>query len=606
MNSRFFESRSGLATALLMTAFLILAASGCATTGAMRDARKAERRQNHDRAIIEYSKVLRLNPEDKEARIGLSRAKHRASLAHFARARRLITRNELDEALIEYQIAFELNPSSGDIELELESTKNKLKAKLAVNRNSLTKLESLIAKARNLPPPGLSLPDDAKLPDSLVFREAGSRDVFTALARFANVNITFDQTFTDIPISIDLRNTAFEDALDSVTKTTGNFYRVTAPRTITIIPDTPSKRREYTDEIVQTFYLSNADLKETIDLLRIVIDARRVAPLEATNAITIKDTPERVAAAARIITAIDKARPEVVIDVELLEVDRRSLREYGLQVASSDQNGISGQLGINREGLSIDNFLSLTQSDVFISNLPSLFYRLLKNDTSTRTLANPHLRTSEGLPAQARFGERVPVPVTTFAPIATGGVAQQPITSFNYENIGVNIDITPRTHHNDDVSLTMQLEISSISGTGFGGLPTFGSRSINTTIRLKDGETSMLAGLIRDDERNVLSGIPGLSSLPLVGRLFAYNKTETQETDIILTLTPHIIRALNLTEADLLPFRFGKESGPVLTGLQTIPARQIQSLPQDQRPETRSETPSTPASKTNPIRPPQK
>ena len=606
MNSRFFESRAGSATSLLMTAFLILAASGCATTGAMRDARKAERRQNHDRAIIEYSKVLRLNPEDKEARIGLSRAKHRASLAHFARARRLITRNELDEALIEYQIAFELNPSSGDIELELESTKNKLKAKLAVNRNSLTKLESLVTKARNLPLPRLSLPDDAKLPDSLVFREAGSRDVFTALARFANVNITFDQTFTDIPISIDLRNTAFEDALDSVTKTTGNFYRVTAPRTITIIPDTPSKRREYADEIVQTFYLSNADLKETIDLLRIVIDARRVAPLEATNAITIKDTPERVAAAARIITAIDKARPEVVIDVELLEVDRRSLREYGLQVASSDQNGISGQLGINREGLSIDNFLSLTQSDVFISNLPSLFYRLLKNDTSTRTLANPHLRTSEGLPAQARFGERVPVPVTTFAPIATGGVAQQPITSFNYENIGVNIDITPRTHHNDDVSLTMQLEISSISGTGFGGLPTFGSRSINTTIRLKDGETSMLAGLIRDDERNVLSGIPGLSSLPLIGRLFAYNKTETQETDIILTLTPHIIRALNLTEADLLPFRFGKESGPVLTELQTIPARQIQSLPQDQRPETRSETPSAPASKTNPIRPPQK
>ena len=606
MNSRFFESRSGLATIVLITAFLVLAVSGCATTSAMRDARKAEQRQNHDRAIVEYSKVLRLNPEDKEARIGLARAKHRASLAHFARARRLTAKNELDEALIEYQIAFELNPSNGDIELELESTRNKLKAKLAVNRNGLTELESLVTKARNSPPPGLSLPDDAKLPDSLVFREAGSRDVFTALARFANVNMTFDQTFTDIPISIDLRNITFGDALDSVTKTTGNFYRVTAPRTITIIPDTPAKRREYANEIVQTFYLSNADLKETIDLLRIVIDARRVAPLEATNAITIKDTPERVAAASRIITAIDKARPEVVIDVELLEVDRRSLREYGLQVASSDQNGISGQLGINREGLSIDNFLSLTQSDVFISNLPSLFYRLLKNDTSTRTLANPHLRTSEGLPAQARFGERVPVPVTTFAPIATGGVAQQPITSFNYENIGVNIDITPRTHHDGNVSLTMQLEISSISGTGFGGLPTFGSRSINTTIRLKDGETSMLAGLIRDDERDVLSGIPGLSSLPLVGRLFAYNRTETQETDIILTLTPHIIRVLNLTEADLLPFRFGKESGPIFTELQTAPARQPQSLPQNQSPETNPKTPSTPASKTNPIRPPQK
>ena len=176
-------------------------------------------------------------------------------------------------------------------------------------------------------------------------------------------------------------------------------------------------------------------------------------------------------------------------------------------------------------------------------------------------LANPHLRTSEGLPAQARFGERVPVPVTTFAPIATGGVDQQPITSFNYENIGVNIDITPRTHHNDDVSLALQVEISSISGTGFGGLTTFASRLINTTIRLKDGETNMLAGLIRDDERTTLAGVPGLSDIPLIGRLFAYNKIESQQTDIILTLTPHIVRVLDLTEADLRPFKVGRDSG---------------------------------------------
>ena len=275
-------------------------------------------------------------------------------------------------------------------------------------------------------------------------------------------------------------------------------------------------------------------------------------------------------AASKIIRAIDKARPELIIDVELLEVNRTKLREYGLQIASPGQPGISGQVDINQEGMTLQALRNLTQADVFLTGLPSLYYRLLKNDTNTRVLANPHLRTSEGLAAQARFGDRVPVPVTTFAPIATGGVNQQPITSYNYENIGVNIDITPRTHHDDDVSLGLKVEISAISGSGFGGLPTFANRSITTTIRLKDGETNMLAGLIRDDERKVLSGIPGLSDIPVIGKLFAYNKLETQETDIILTLTPHIVRVLDLSESDLRPFRVGRDTGQPIGDLPPV------------------------------------
>ncbi len=244
-------------------------------------------------------------------------------------------------------------------------------------------------------------------------------------------------------------------------------------------------------------------------------------------------------------------------------MNRSKLKEYGLQVASPDTSptGISGQASVNRSGLTLRDLTNLTQADVLMTGLPDLYYRLLKTDTATRMLANPHLRTSEGLPAEAHFGERVPVPVTTFAPIASGGVNQQPITSYNYENIGVNIDITPRTHHDDDVSLALKVDISSISGTGYGGLPTFGNRSISTTIRLKDGETNMLAGLIRDDERKVLSGVPGLSDMPVIGRLFAYNHNESQETDIILTLTPHIVRVLDLTEADLRPFLVDSDLG---------------------------------------------
>ncbi|MBI3048264.1 MAG: hypothetical protein HYY76_08115, partial [Acidobacteria bacterium] len=534
---------------------LAITIAGCATTGAVRAGRQAELAQDFDRAVIEYTRALQADPDDRDARQGLERARLRAAQDHYTRGRRHHAGGRLEEALVELQTAAELNPSDPTTNELLDKVRAELRAKVAVAREGKTELETLIERSRTLQPPGLELPADVRLPASLSFRDASSRDVYIALARFANVNIVFDPQFRDQPVTIDLRNATFEEALSALSTATRNFYRVTAQRTITVIPDTPAKRTEYEEEIVRTFYLSNADVKETLDLLRIVIDNRRLAPITATNALSIKDTPERVAAAGRLIAAIDKARPEVIIDVELLEIDRTRLREYGLQIASSGAAGTSGAADANRDELTLRDVRSLSQADIFMTNLPALFYRLLKSDSNTRTLANPQLRTSEGMTASARFGERVPVPVTTFAPIATGGVAQQPITSFNYENIGVNIDIMPRTHHDDEVSLALKILVSSISGTGFGGLPTFGNREISTVIRLRDGETNLLAGLIRDDERNVAAGVPGLSDLPVVGRLFAHNRRETQETDIVLTLTPRIVRVLDLSEEDLRPFR---------------------------------------------------
>jgi general secretion pathway protein D len=298
-----------------------------------------------------------------------------------------------------------------------------------------------------------------------------------------------------------------------------------------------------------------------------------------------------------LIAAIDKARPEVVIDVELLEVDRTRLREFGLQVASPGSDGISGTIDANREGLTLQDLSNLTRADVFVTGVPGVYYRLLKNDSNTRILANPQLRTSEGMAAQAKFGEEVPVPVTVFAPIASGGINQQPITSFNYRNIGVNIDITPRTHHDDEVSLTLKIELSSISGTGTGataGLPTFASRQITSTIRLKDGQTNMLAGLIRDEERTVLAGVPGLIDLPLIGRLFARNKKESLQTDIILTLTPHIVRTLDVTEADLRPFRMGR-SGGTAGAVAPVERPGIQQPPRDPGIMPGGSTPAAPA-----------
>jgi general secretion pathway protein D len=593
------NSRRPLQLATIVMA-LTLALSACATTGSMTTARNAEARQDYDSAVAEYTRILRENPDHKDARLGLERAKVRASQDHFARGRRLAATGKLEEALVEYQIAAELTPASTEIQTELRVVRGQLRTKVAVREDGKTRLEAIIDRSMVAPLPGADLPEGVSLPESLVFREASARDIFSAIGKFTNISVAFDPTFRDQVISIDLRNAPLSQALTSVASATRSFWKVTTPQTVTIIPDTQAKRREYEEEVVRTFYLSNADLKETIDILRIVVDARRLAAMTATNAITIKDTPERVTAAGRIITAIDKARPEVVIDVELLEVARAHLQEYGLQIASpgNPPTGINGQVDINADGFTLRDLQSLTSADVYLTNLPALYYRLLKTDGATRVLANPQLRTTEGVAAQARFGERVPVPVTTFAPIAQGGVQTQPITSFNYENIGVNIDITPRTHHDDAVSLAVKIELSSISGTGFGGLPTFGNRSINTTIRLKDGETNMLAGLIRDDERESLAGIPGLSDIPLIGRLFAYNHKETQQTDIILTLTPRIVRVLELTETDLAAFRVGRDGA---TGGVDLPPLPI-PVPQPQRPPAAQPPP--PPGGTDPAPPP--
>src|SRR5476651_1551209 len=364
----------GLAALLAICLF----SAGCAASGALRRGSDAEHRQDYDLAVVEYAKALRLHPEDGNTRAALERSKLRASQDHFSRGRRLVAMGKLDQALVEYEVASELNPSNGELDDELRATRTKLRTRVAVAREGKTELQTLMDRTRDLPPPGMDLPAGVKMPASLTFRDATSREVFTAISRLANISLIFDSAFRDTPVTVDLRNASLDDALNTVAGATRTFFRVTAPKTIVVIPDTPAKRREYEEEIVRTFYLSNADLKETMDLLRMVLDARRISPTTATNALTIKDSPERIAAAARVITAIDKARPEVIIDVELIEVDRTKLQEYGLQIASPGSPGLNGAIGVNTPtaGISLQALRNLSQSDLLLASLPSLYYRL--------------------------------------------------------------------------------------------------------------------------------------------------------------------------------------------------------------------------------------
>jgi general secretion pathway protein D len=361
---------------------------------------------------------------------------------------------------------------------------------------------------------------------------------------------------------------------------------------------------------VKTLFLSNADLKETIDLLRIVLGARRVAPLPGANALTINDTPDKVAAAERIVDIVDKKRAEVMVEVEILEVNRNKLKEYGIEITSPPGgNGVAGAIfpsgtiteavrdnagnpifDRTRPATLDDNPYSV--SNLIVTALPGVIYRLLQSDTSSRLLANPQLRTMEGQTAQARFGDQVPVPVTVFSPIAQGGVAQQPVTSFEYKNVGVNIDITPRVHQDGEVTLILKLEISQV-GPLFQNLPTFNSRTVSSQIRLKDGETNIIAGLITDSERHSFTGLPGIANLPFLGKLFARNHDEGAQTDIVMTLTPHIIRRTMLTEEDLRSFSVGGETSPLIFEVPAIPSMPAQ-------PPRLTEPP-----RAEPIRPPQ-
>lgn len=538
---------------------LALTAAACASS-TLQQARNADALQDYDLAVARYARAVRENPDNAEAQRGLDVAKLRASDAHFERGRRLAAQGRHEDALLELQVATELNPANADAERDLQRVRVALREQLRADVGDETELQSLLARTYELSPAAHALPDTTLDADIATGPQSTARAVYLLIAELTDLSITFDAQFRDVPAPVSLRRgTSVAAALDAVGRATNTFYQVTAPATIVVVPDTPAARRAYIDDVVRQFTIQNADLKETIDALRIVTDARYVAPISGTNTILVRDTADRMPVIGRFLAAFDKARPEIVVNVEVLEVDRNRLQDYGLQLASAGSTGIDGVADVNRQGMTLQDLRNLAPADVLLTNIPALYYRLLKTDSRTRTLANPHIRMSDGMTGTANFGQRVPVPELRVAPITQGGLDIQPQTQFVYESIGVNIGMTPRTHPNDEVTLALDIELSSLGLPGFDGLPTFGSRHVTTSIRLRDGETNILAGLIREDERTERQNVPGLGDIPVLGHLFGRTRREANQTDVVIMLTPHIIRGLDLTEADLRPLRLPRE-----------------------------------------------
>jgi general secretion pathway protein D len=580
------------------TAVALTLTFGCVSFNAYERGRTSERQKDWDEAVLQYQKALEIDPENMRYRISFNRAKVEASRSHFEKGKTLraaaLTAKGGEQtrlaqlAATELETTVKLDPANQFAAVELEKAVTMIQeATRATSENiSIDELKRR-ASARNITkaaPPQLN-PTSIE-PISLSFpRETPVKDIYRALGNAFGINILFDQAVKDDRISIELRDVTAQQALERVMQAANNFYKALDEKTIIIVPDNPQARRDYEDLVIRTFYLSNGDAEQVTNVVRTMIEARNVFPLKALNAITIRDTADKVRIAEKIIQANDKAKSEVVVDVELLQLDLDKSRDLGFVIAGygNASPGVvqpmtrdaAGKLVALTGGTIAD--LQKLNSGLISFSIPNAAYTALKSASNSELLANPELRISEGEKATLHIGNRIPVPVSTFTSVATGGTTTgtyAPVTSYQYQDVGIKVSIEPRVHHNREVTLKMTVEVSNqgpdAPGTGSNGVaaqPTFATRTIESTIRLKDGETNFLAGLIQQTSTDSDQKTPFLGDIPVLGRLFTNNHRRTQRTDLVLTMTPHIIRIPDITDDDLAPLWVGTQSNLSFRGL---------------------------------------
>jgi len=551
----------------LLVSLSLISAAGCSSYGTYRDAQNAEQVEDWDQAVLYYLELIREEPQDLSYRAALMRAKSHASQFHFDLGKRFHEAGALERALIEYRQAVELDPTNQYAYSQLSKVRDEIEAR-DQNRGEVKTLAEMKREAQERASPPLLSPR-SKEPISLNFPNAVEiKDIYRALGKAYGINVLFDPNLKGSKIAIELTDVTAQDALEILMRAAQHFYKVLDEHTILIVADTPQNRRAYEDLVIRTFFLSNAETKDIMTMLRTLVDAKKIAINEQLNAIVIRDSVDRVRVAERIINANDKAKAEVVVDVELLLINSSKIRELGLSL-SNYSLGFGVDSGNENGSLAVSDLEFLNQNNWLVT-VPSFIVNFIKSDADAQVLARPQLRITEGEKASLHIGDRVPIPTTTFNTANTIGGNIIPVTSFQYTDIGIKIDVEPRVHHNLEISLKVKVEVSNLAGSveGTGGVaqPIIGTRNIDTVIRLKDGETNFLAGLLRTDEISGETGIPGLSDIPVIGRLFKNRETQFQSTDVILTLTPHIIRKSDITEEDLMPIWVGTESNITFRG----------------------------------------
>jgi general secretion pathway protein D len=580
---------------LLLVFIFGFLATGCATTHALKDtltaADELAAQGAWDEAVFKYAEVRKKDPGNLEYIIKYRRARAEAAHIHYNRGQEHLDEGNHEAALLEFQAALILNPALKAAEERIKKTKKLIDSlyyygkgveflraakkkeakdafKRAVSLNpeneaASSELEKLKTR-EGLVMDGYELDIKSTKPITLEFKDVGIKKIFNVISKLSGINFIFDSDVRDTKASILLKEATFKQALELILLTNKLKRKVVSDNTIVIYPATPQKSKQYEEMLIKVFYLTNIDAKNTVNLLRTMIKARDMFVHADLNAIVIRARPEAIELAQRILEAADLSDAEVMLTVDIMEINREKNRNLGIDYPNSvtlavPQETTVGIPGGSATGILLGDLGSLSSEDLLLSIPPGII-NFSADDFDGELLANPRIRVKNNEKASIHIGERVPTITTT---IITGGTTQENV---QYQDVGIKLDVEPTIRPNDEIDLKLRLEVSSISAeitTASGGVVfQIGTRNTDTTLRLSDGETQIIGGLIEDEERTTTVKVPGLGEIPVIGRLFASEDKTSLKTDILMAITPHILRRLEVPDEDVRSIWSGREDIP--------------------------------------------
>jgi general secretion pathway protein D len=505
-----------------------------------------ERAVGHlDAAQAIYERVLKIDPDNGNAKIALdSLAMDKRHEVMLEEARGHFAKGDLDAAQAALKPIFLENPKYGQASL--------LKRQIDEQTTKVQMAEP-------------SLKGKFKKPVSLQFRDANIKMVFEALSRTSGINVLLDKDVkADIKTSIFVKDVSVEDAIDLILMQSQLEKRVLNDSTIYIYPNTPAKAKDFQDLKIRSFHLVNADPKQMLTMIKTLLKTKDIFVHEKTNSLVMRDTPDAIHLAEKLIADQDIADPEVMLEVEILEISRSRLSELGVKFPSQLSFSVPGVTAGTPPvtNLSLDNLRHVNGSNILVSPAPTLTLNAMLQDSDTNILSSPRLRVRNREKAKIMIGERVPIINNTSTPSGTGTVVTSTVT---YQDVGLTLNVEPEIHLDREVSIKVGLEVSSlglaVNNTSTGSqVFRVGTRSTSTALSLRDGETQILAGLITDEDRSTANKVPALGQMPLLGHLFSSDNGNKTKTEIVLSITPHIVGNFKLPDARDMEYWSGTEA----------------------------------------------
>lgn len=490
---------------------------------------------------LEYCKELAVKyPKSMEIKTLLFRAKLNSYYYHLSLARNFKERDKKDKAIEQYKIALNLFPNNKKLKYEFDSYLNPLI--VGKQKTFKSTIESPVKLNINL---------EEKI--SLDLRSTPITKIFKIFGRSYNINILFDKDFRDFVYSIEIKKIGFYELLNQLCLISNARYRIVDSSSILIYSNTTFKKRYFDLKGIKVFYLSNIKAEDAKKLVITVFRDQQIMAQDDPNlnAVIIKASDRTLKDIERFIGQIDKENSEVEIDVEILEINRNLLRKIG---SDFGLNTLNFSMGNEGEGGSINSTINVNQiNDLnFFMTIPTIAMNFLETDDNNKILAKPNLRGINGQEIKFMVGDEIPIPQTQWQAMAAGGINNTPVTSYNYKNVGIELKLTPFIHANNEVTLKMKVTMNFVSAY-VNAFPVLGKRELESVIRLKEGETSIIGGFIRDEVRGSLSGVPVMSKIPILGKLFGNSEKKIKQTDLIFSITPRIIRKIDLDRSDLDP-----------------------------------------------------